>query len=112
MEKQDLCPDLNQSPKKEFDLVSAELSQCHVRLFATPWTAACEARLYMGILQVMILEWVAIPFSRGFPQPRDWIQVSSIAGQFFTNWATREATLYIHLKYIYVRVCISIYTHT
>ena len=36
MAKQDLCPDLNQSPKKEFDLVSAELSHCHVRLFATP----------------------------------------------------------------------------
>ena len=44
-----------------------------------------------GILQARILEWVAISFSRGSSQPRDWTQVSSIAGRFFTIWATREA---------------------
>ena len=44
-----------------------------------------------GILQARILEWVAIPFSKGFSQPRKWIRVSSIAGRFFTIWATREA---------------------
>ena len=42
-----------------------------------------------GILQTRILEWVAIPFSRGSSQPRDWTQVSCIAGWFFTIWATR-----------------------
>ena len=45
------------------------------------------------ILQVGILEWVAIPFSRGSSWPRDWTQVSSIAGRSFTIWATREAPL-------------------
>ena len=35
------------------------------------------------ILQARILEWVAIPFSRGSSQPRDWTQVSLI-----TVWAT------------------------
>ena len=44
-----------------------------------------------GIFQARILEWVAIPFSRGSSQPRDWTQVSCIAGRFFTIWATREA---------------------
>ena len=38
-----------------------------------------------GILQARILEWVAIPFSKGFSQPRDQTQVSRIAGRFFTN---------------------------
>ena len=34
----------------------------------TPWTAACQAPLSMGILQARILEWVAMPSSRGiFP---------------------------------------------
>ena len=33
-----------------------------------------------GILQARILEWVAIPFSRGLSQPRDWTRVSCIAG--------------------------------
>ena len=38
-----------------------------------------------GILQARILEWVAFPFSRGSSQPRDWTQVSRIAGRFFTG---------------------------
>ena len=47
-----------------------------------------------GILQVRILEWIAVPFSRGSSQPRDWTQVSHIAGGFFTSWAIREAQEY------------------
>jgi len=39
----------------------------------------------LGILQARILEWVAIPFSRGSSQPRDRTQVSHIAGGFFTS---------------------------
>ena len=38
-----------------------------------------------------ILEWVSIPFSRGSSRPRDWTQVSCLAGKSFTIWATREA---------------------
>ena len=38
-----------------------------------------------GILQARILEWVAFPFSRGSPQPREGTQVSCIAGGFFTS---------------------------
>ena len=44
-----------------------------------------------GILQVRILEWVAISFSKGSSQPGNWTWVSRIVGRFFTNWATREA---------------------
>ena len=44
-----------------------------------------------GILRARILEWVAVPFSRGSSQPRDQTQVSCIAGRFSTSWATREA---------------------
>ena len=33
-----------------------------------------------GVLQARIVEWVAIPFSRGSSQPRDQTQVSCIAG--------------------------------
>ena len=38
-----------------------------------------------GILQARILEWVAVPFSRGSSQPRDQTQVSRIAGGFFAS---------------------------
>ena len=44
-----------------------------------------------GILQARILEWVAVPFSRGSSQPGDGTQVSRIAGGFITSWTTREA---------------------
>ena len=44
-----------------------------------------------GISQTRILEWVAIPFSRGSSQPRDWTWISCMAGRFFTVSAIREA---------------------
>ena len=48
-----------------------------------------------GILQARTLEWSAISFSRGFSWPRDWTQVSCIAGRFFTIWATRKSNSYV-----------------
>ena len=48
-----------------------------VQLFVTLCTV-------LGILQARILEWVAMPFSRGSSWPRDWTKVFCIAGRFFT----------------------------
>ena len=67
-------------------------SLSRVQLFATLWTVAYQAPLSMGILQAWIPEWVAMPFSRGSSQLRDWTQVSRIAGGFFTVWATSNPT--------------------
>ena len=47
-----------------------------------------------GIFQAIILEWIAVPFSRGSFQPRDQTQVSRITGRFFISWTTREAQEY------------------
>ena len=52
----------------------------------TPWTEEPG-----GLLEALILEWVAIPFSWGSSWPRNQTQVSCTAGRFFTIWATREA---------------------
>ena len=38
---------------------------------ATPWAVACQAPLPMGILQVRILEWVAMLSFKGSSHPRD-----------------------------------------
>ena len=46
---------------------------------------------FQEILQARILEWVAIPSSRGSSQPRDQTQISHIAGRFSISWAAREA---------------------
>ena len=42
---------------------------------ATPWTVAHQAPLSVGIFQARILEWAAMPSSRGSFQPRDQTQV-------------------------------------
>ena len=57
------------------------------------YSTLCDPMDYTvhGILQARILEWVAFPFPRGSSQPRDQTQVSPLAGEFFTSWATREA---------------------
>ena len=52
-----------------------------------------------GILQLRILEWVAIPFPGESSQPRDRTWVFHIVGRFFTVWATREALANI---YVYI----------
>ena len=66
----------------------------HVQLFVTPWPVARQAPLSMGILQARILEWVAMPSSKGSSQRRDGTQLSHLAGEFFTIWATKEAPLW------------------
>ena len=70
-------------------LVTQSLSRL-VWLCETPWMVAHQAPLSTGILQARILEWVAMPSSKGSSWPRDQTQVSCIAGRFFTIQATRE----------------------
>ena len=55
----------------------------------------------MDILLYGILEWVAISFSRGSSPPRDWTQVSCIAGRGFTLWATGKQLRLRHVIFIY-----------
>ena len=47
-----------------------------VQLFTILWTVVHRALLNMGFLQARILEWVAMPSSKGFSQPSDGTQVS------------------------------------
>ena len=67
-------------------------------LFETSWTVACQAPLSMGILQERMLEWFAMPSSRGSSWPRNWTGVSCITDRFFTSWATREKRFYSFLN--------------
>ena len=63
-----------------------------------------------GILQARILEWVAIPFSRGSSPPRGQTWVSCIAGRFSTIWATRQAPeMQIKCFFFFSNSCIILY---
>ena len=46
-----------------------------------------------GILQVRILEWLAISFSRGPSQPKNQTLVPCTADRFFTYGAMRETLM-------------------
>ena len=59
-----------------------------VQLFVDPVDDSLPGSSVHGILQARILEWVAMPYSKGSSQPRDQTQVSCIsciAGGFFID---------------------------
>ena len=56
------------------------------------------------ILPTQILEWVAIPFSRGSPWPRDQTWVSCIGGSFFTIWATKQLAASGKFKFCFLEL--------
>ena len=51
----------------------------HVQLLVISQTVAHQVPLSLGILQTRILEWVALPSSRGSPRSRDWTCVSYVS---------------------------------
>ena len=59
---------------------------------ATPWTVTHEASL-SGISQARILEWVAISFSKGLPNPEIKPVSPALAGGFFTAELPRKPDL-------------------
>ena len=83
------------------------LSPVVSKSFTTPWTGAHRAplsRLLLPLIsQARILEWVALPFSRGSSQPRDRTHVSCIGRQVLYHWATKAALL-MFLSYQYIHV--------
>ena len=78
------CPSLNSFQKKalatQLCLTLCDPTDCNLLVSSVH-----------GVLQARILEWVAIPFSRGSLQSRYRIRVSCITGGFFTIWTTKEA---------------------
>ena len=76
-----------------------------------------------GTLQARILQWVAMPLSRGSSQPRDWTCISCLlqrAGRFVTTSATWEVQvldgiILMHIfdqRWIYLSIHIFMYINT
>ena len=75
-------------------------------LFAQSCPTLCDSMDYSllgssvhGISQARILEWVAIPFSRGSSQPRDRTLVFYMGRWILYHWATREVHYYCYDYY-------------
>ena len=75
----DLTPGLGRSPGE------GNGNPLHYSCLGNPMDRGAWQATVHGILQVRILEWVAVPISRGPSQLRDRTQVSRIAGGFFTS---------------------------
>ena len=73
----------------------------HVQLFAILWTVAPPGSSILGILQAIILEWVATPSSRGSSLSRDQAHVSCIvcciAGRLFTAEPAGNPLFALHM---------------
>ena len=65
--------------KSESEVAQSCLTLCD------PMDCSLPGSSVHGIFKARVLEWVAISFSRGYSQPRNWIRVSWIAGEFFTT---------------------------
>ena len=74
--------------RKEITLVVLVTQSCPT--FCDPMVCILPGSSVPGILQARILNWVAVPFSRGSSQPMDQTQVFHITGRFFTIWATGD----------------------
>ena len=55
-----------------------------------PMECSLPGSSFHGFFQAIVLEWIAISFSRGSSQARDRTRVSHIVDRCFTVWATRE----------------------
>ena len=89
--------------KSESELPQSCLTLCN------PMDCSLRGSSVHGNFQARVLEWVAISFSRGSSWPRDWTQVSRIAGTRFTIWATREVLFINNLRIFHINVHIFFY---
>ena len=86
-----------------FDICGGGLVTKSCPILMTPWTIALQAHLSLGIPQARILEWVAISFSRGSSQLRNWTCLFCTADEFFTAEPLRKPLRY-SIMLIYVAV--------
>ena len=72
----------------------------HDRVFATPWTVTHQAPLSTGFSRQEYWSGLPFPSTGESSLPRDWTQVSYVAGRCFTIWATREGLKSTYAEYI------------
>ena len=67
----------------------------HVQLFVILWTITWQSPLSMDFSRQGYWSRVAVSFSRGSSQPRDWTHVSCIDKWVLYHWATWEVLSFI-----------------
>ena len=85
------CPRIPRPPLDTSESESEVAQSCPT--LCDPVDCSLPGSSVHGIFQAIVLEWIAISFSRGSSQTRDWTQVSGIVDRHFTVWATREVLI-------------------
>ena len=80
-----------------FRTAGVSVSRSAVSDSVTLRTAASPGSSVHGILQARMLEWLAMPFSRGSSQPKNRTLVSYTEGKFFTIWTIKNSEVAGHL---------------
>ena len=75
----------------------SEVTQSYLTL-CDPMDCSLPGSSVHGIFQARVLEWVAIAFSRGSSQLRDWPCVSCTEGRFFTNEPPKKP---VHIPFLF-----------
>ena len=90
------CKESNTTERLSFSLMEGKyiiicclVAKSHSTL-CDPMDCSPPGSSVHGISRAIILEWVAISFSRESSQPRDWTRVSPIGRCVLYHWATRE----------------------
>ena len=80
-------------------IVSVKVTQLCLTL-CDPMDCGLPGYSVHGILQTRVLKWVAIPFSKGSSQFKDWTWVSCNAGGFFFNHLSHQRNSFIYLDIV------------
>ena len=82
-------PTLTSLHVRELEVVQSCPTLCN------PMDCSLPGSSVHGIFQAIVLEWIAISFSKGSSQPRGRTWVSHIVDRRFTIWATREVPTWL-----------------
>ena len=83
-------------PTQEVERKESEVTQSCPTL-CDPMDCCLPGFSVHGIFQARVLEWVILSIPRGSSRPRNWTQVSCIAGRYFNLWVTRDFLPLNHL---------------
>ena len=101
-----VCPLQKSACDFLFKIIALSLKVAQLRpTLCDPMDYSHPSSSVHGVLLARILEFVAIPFSRRCSRPKDWTQVSHIAGRFFTVWATRKSPNNGRTKHVLYKEC-------
>ena len=97
------------SDQGTISFLESEIAQSCLTLW-DPMDCSLPGSSVHGIFQAIVLEWIAISFSRGSSQPRDRTRVFCTVDRCLTIWATRGALNGLGFTSISLSLCTELWS--